>query len=398
VVNCAEYGYPQGVGVHIGTGLSEELDPRGAGIAAALSARAGLIGEPCDVALAFASGAHLAAPEAMLEGVQEALGPVTLAGCGAGGVLGSGQEREEGTALVVWAANLGRGVATPFLAGVEPVEDGLAVTGLPDLEGAAGAVLLADPSSFPTDPLLHELADRAPGVPVLGGLASARMLDGEGALFVDEDVVSTGAVGLRLDDVDLVSLVSQGAAPLGPEMTITAGEGSVIAELAGRPALEKLQEVVGGLDAADRARLTTGPLLGIVVDGDKPDYVQGDFLVRNIADADPEEGSIAVQAAVRPGQVVRLHARDAVSADRDLRQALALRHAALDGAVAGALVFSCNGRGRRMFGVPDHDAGALAEGLGGAPAAGFFAAGEIGPVGRESFLHGFTATVAIFPA
>ena len=65
--------------------------------------------------------------------------------------------------------------------------------------------------------------------------------------------------------------------------------------------------------------------------------------------------------------------------------------------VLGALVFTCNGRGEAMFGMPDHDAQTLDEELAGAPAAGFFAAGEIGPVGGDSFLHGFTATVAVFP-
>ncbi|MGH2901299.1 MAG: FIST C-terminal domain-containing protein, partial [Solirubrobacteraceae bacterium] len=61
-----------------------------------------------------------------------------------------------------------------------------------------------------------------------------------------------------------------------------------------------------------------------------------------------------------------------------------------------ALMFTCNGRGRGMFGVADHDAAALAGALGDIPTAGFFAAGEIGPVGGENFLHGFTATVAVF--
>ena len=63
---------------------------------------------------------------------------------------------------------------------------------------------------------------------------------------------------------------------------------------------------------------------------------------------------------------------------------------------AGALLFSCNGRGSHMFDVPDHDAAALEDALG-APAAGFFCAGEIGPVGGRNFLHGFTATIAVFP-
>ena len=137
--------------------------------------------------------------------------------------------------------------------------------------------------------------------------------------------------------------------------------------------------------------------MGIVVDANKPEYVQGDFLVRGLMGADPATGQVAVAADVHPGQVVRLHARDAESADRDLREALSIRMAALGGrAPAGALLFSCNGRGRGLFGRGDHDAEAVDEHLAGAPAAGFFAAGEIGPVGGESFLHGFTATVAVF--
>jgi small ligand-binding sensory domain FIST len=137
--------------------------------------------------------------------------------------------------------------------------------------------------------------------------------------------------------------------------------------------------------------------MGIVVDNNKPDYVQGDFLVSGLVGADPETGEVAVGTEVRPGQVVRLHARDARSADRDLHQALSVRMEALGGRQpAGALLFACNGRGSGMFGVPGHDAEAVAAELRGAPAAGFFAAGEIGPVGGEYFLHGFTATVAVF--
>jgi len=137
--------------------------------------------------------------------------------------------------------------------------------------------------------------------------------------------------------------------------------------------------------------------MGIVVDPNKPDYTQGDFLVRGLVGADPETGQVVVGTEVRPGQVVRLHARDALSADRDLHEALGMRMAALGGRTpAGVLVFACNGRGESMFGEPDHDAAAIAAELAGAPAAGFFAAGEIGPVGGEYFLHGFTATVAVF--
>ena len=124
-------------------------------------------------------------------------------------------------------------------------------------------------------------------------------------------------------------------------------------------------------------------------------YRQGDFLVRGVLGVDPNTGAVTVGARVCPGQVVRLHARDAASAHRDLRRVL-LDHT--DAPVAGALVFTCNNRGAGLFGVPDHDAQAVTAGLGGVPTAGFHAAGEIGPVGQRSFLHGFTATVAVFRA
>jgi len=384
--------------VHIGAGLSTSPDQRAGALEAALTAREALAGAGCDLAVVFASGTHLQAPEAVLEGVHEILEPGQLAGCAAGGVIGARREVEGGTAVAVWAAHLGAGTASTFHATVEEVEEGTgALGGMPDLEDAAGAILLADPASFPTDAVLQFLSDAAPAVPVVGGLASARTAGGGTALFAGEQVVEEGAVGVRLDDVELLPCVSQGAAPIGPELTITAAEGHVIAELAGKPALDKLRETIETLTPTELALIQGGLLMGIVVDGNKPEYVQGDFLVRGLVGADPQTGQVAVASEVHQGQVVRLHARDAASADRDLREALGVRMRALGGRTpAGALLFSCNGRGRGLFGRSDHDAVAVAEELAGAPAAGFFAAGEIGPVGGESFLHGFTATVAVF--
>ena len=159
-------------------------------------------------------------------------------------------------------------------------------------------------------------------MPVLGGLASARTAGGATALFLGEEVVDEGAVGVRLDGVELLPCVSQGAAPIGPELTITAADGHIIGELAGKPALEKLRETIEALPPHDLALVQGGLLMGIVVDVNKPDYVQGDFLVRGLVGADPATGQVAVAADVHPGQVVRLHARDAASADRDLREAL----------------------------------------------------------------------------
>jgi small ligand-binding sensory domain FIST len=385
------------MGVRIGTGLSTEADARVGAIEAGTAARDALDGDRADLAVVFASGSHLAAPEATLEGVHEALLPERLVGCGAGGVLAGGRELEDGTAVAVWAASIDHALVEPFRAESEEVEGGWTVEGLPNFDGADGAILLPDPYSFPTDRVLDELAGLAPGVPLVGGVSSARTLEGSSALFYDEEVLTDGAVGVRFEGVEVLPCVSQGAAPVGPELTITAAERHVIQELAGAPALAKVREVVGELPARERALVSEGLLVGIVIDGGKPEYRPGDFLVRGLLGADPDTGEIAVGAPVSPGQVIQLHARDAESANRDMRAALDHTLQELGGApVAGALCFSCNGRGRTMFGVPDHDAALLASVFDGAPAAGFFAAGEIGPVGGESFLHGFTATVAVF--
>ena len=383
--------------MRIACGLSTASDPRTGAIEAAAKVAAELEGLTIDLAVVFASGAHLAAPEATLEGVHEALAPDVLIGCGAGGVVGDGREIEGGTAVTVWAAAFENGFVSTFHAEVTEVEDGVAIAGVPDLQGAGGAILLPDPYSFPTDAVLAEIADRAPGVPVLGGVSSARTLRGQAALFLGERVVPGGAVGVRFDGVELLPCVSQGATPIGPELEITSGEGRLIKELGGRPALGALRAVLDRLGDAEREMLAEGMLLGIVVDGGHGDHQHGDFLVRSVLGGDPETGTIAIGATIEEGQMVRVHARDAASADRDLHDALGLRRQALGSDVpAGALMFTCNGRGRGMFGLPDHDATAVCDELGDVPTAGFFAAGEIGPVGGENFLHGFTATVAVF--
>jgi small ligand-binding sensory domain FIST len=318
--------------VRIGAGLSTLRDPREGAIDAALEALAGLGGAPCDLAVVFASGDHLTAPEAALEGVHDALEPDEAIGCAAGGVIGGEREIERGTAISVWAASLGEGTATSFHAIVEQLDEGAgALGGMPDLTDAAGAILLTDPVTFPTDAVLRFLSEGFPTVPLLGGLASARTLDGGTPLFAGRQVVEDGAVGVRLDGVELLPCVSQGAAPIGPELTITAAEGHVIGELAGKPALQKLRETIEDLPPEDLLLVQDGLLMGIVVDANKPEYVQGDFLVRGLVGADAESGQVAVAADVHPGQVVRLHARDATSADRDLREALGVRRRARGG-------------------------------------------------------------------
>ena len=292
---------------------------------------------------------------------------------------------------------VGDGEVLPFHATVEELEEGSgALSGLPDLEGAAGAILLADPFSFPTDAVLRFLSDATPLLPLLGGAASARTPT-TARCCSSATRWSTAAPSACASTASRCCRACPGRGADRPRADHHGGRRPHHRRAGRQARARKLREAIDGLSQEDRDLVDGGLLMGIVVDNNKPDYLQGDFLVRGLVGADPETGEVAVGTEVRPGQVVRLHARDASSADRDLHRALGIRMEALGGRrPAGALVFACNGRGSGMFGSPDHDAEAIADELAGAPAAGFFAAGEIGPVGGEYFLHSFTATVAVF--
>jgi small ligand-binding sensory domain FIST len=188
--------------------------------------------------------------------------------------------------------------------------------------------------------------------------------------------------------------VSQGAKPIGPELTITSAEGTTILELAGQPAIDKLQEVVDALSPADRALAMQGLMIGLVIEENRAEHGIGDFLVRGLVGVDQEQGGLLIGDLPRVGQLVRFHVRDEQSADEELRAVLGLASQP----VAGVLLFSCNGRGSAMFSAPDHDARLVFDQLDGPPVAGMFCQGEIGPVGGRAFLHAFTATMAVFPA
>jgi small ligand-binding sensory domain FIST len=390
--------------VRTSVGASESFDTVEAAAEAADRARAGL-DPPCDLAVVFASGQHLGMAKWLLSEVHERLEPRTLIGCGAGGTVAGGRELEDTPGIVVWGASLpGAELETMHLT-AERDGEGFRLLGLPESliettdERVADESLLAlcDPFSFPPEELLGVLERSRPHVPVLGGLASASFAGGA-VLLRDGEVHTDGAVAVRLRGAQVLPCVSQGAGPVGPEMAITGAEANVIGQLAGKPAMERLGEVIAALPEHERELAASGLLIGVVIDENRPEYERGDFLVRPIIGADRESGAIAIGEPVRVGQTVRLHVRDAASADEDLREALRAQAQALgsDGA-AGALLFTCNGRGSHMFDLPDHDAATVEDTLG-APTAGFFCAGEIGPVGGRNFLHGFTATMAVFPA
>jgi small ligand-binding sensory domain FIST len=377
--------------VAIGAGLSTATDAHSAAYEAAAAARAAAP-DP-DLAFLFLSAEHLDRAEEAADAVRDVLEPRSLLGCVAGGVLARDRELETGPGAAVWAARLPGAEIECFHATAEAT-DGTEIEGFPELEDPSVVVLLVDPFTFPVAPVLESLNERAPGPPVVGGMATGGGGPGAQALLADGEIHDEGAVGAVVSGVPVVTLVSQGCAPIGPESVITRAEENVVLELAGKPAFERLREIVASLSPAERRLAAEGLLAGLVIDENRADYGPGDYLMRGLVGADEASGALAVGAPVRVGQTLRFHVRDAESADEDLRRTLA---GGVEGVeAAGALLFTCNGRGRNMFPTADHDARAAGQALKSDALAGFFCGGEIGPVGGRSFLHGFTATLAVF--
>jgi small ligand-binding sensory domain FIST len=349
-----------------------------------------------DLVVVFASAAHVEFLGEISAAVRTVLRPATLLGASASAVLGGAQESEDAPALVVWAAWSQPVRALRLSAG--PVHDdgdgpAVMIQGVPaDVAEGATLLVVADPASFPAEGFLAQLGAVRPDLTVVGGL-TAGAGPGGSALVLDDAVHRDGAVGVVLPPT--AAVVSQGCRPVGEPMVVTqarpAGGGrSFLVELAGKPALEQLTDLVGTLPPDDRALLAGGIHLGVAIDEHRVDFGRGDFLVRSVLGADRARGVLAVGATVPVGTTVQFQVRDAASADEDLRQLLA----GAEG--SGALVFTCNGRGTHLFGEAHHDARSVAELLDRPAAAGMFCAGELGPVGARSFLHGFTASILVF--
>jgi small ligand-binding sensory domain FIST len=382
-----------------GSGLAADADLVVAAEAATAAALAPLGGIAPDLVCAFACGPDPAAVEDAFARVSALSGEAATLGCSAGGVIGAERAVEAVSAVSVWAAVLPRTTVRTFHLEVMRTTESLAVVGLPDKADEADlCLLLADPYSFPADGFVSRFNDTAPGLPVAGGLASGRLGQGGTRLLVDGRVVDRGAVGVLLrGPVTLRTVVSQGCRPIGPTMIVTRAEGNVVLELAGVSAVKKLEEIVADLPPDEQALATRGLQLGIAMDEYAEVHERGDFLIRAVMGVDTDREGLVVGDLVEVGRTVRFQVRDAQAADEDLRELLA-GPAVLGGPglVEGALLFSCNGRGGALFPSADHDAVLLAEQFAHAPAAGFFAAGEIGPVGGRNYLHGFTASIVAF--
>lgn len=384
--------------------LSTEAQPARAIEEAVAELEAGLAGATPDLVLAFATHHHGPALEGLGPTLARRTGARTVAGCTAESVIGGSREVEGRPGLALWAACLPgttiRSLAVTAHAGADGNPEFSALPAVGD-EERAGLLLFADPFTFPIDAYLARLNEALPGVPAMGGMASGALGPGQTLFFTAEGVRDAGCTVIALEGgIELVTVVSQGCRPVGKPWVVTECERNLIKKLGGRPALEVLMETLNELGRCEKPRASM-PFLGLAIDPRRTEFTRGDFLVRGIMALDQRNRAVAVSDFVRRGQTVQLLVRDAESAGEDLESLLAShgRLGATDPGSCGALLFSCNGRGARMFGKPDHDAKCVQRGLAReVPLAGFFAAGEIGPVGGRNFLHGFTASVALFRA
>jgi small ligand-binding sensory domain FIST len=355
-----------------------------------------------DLVVVFFSGHHREGAVTLLRQIKQQLKPAHVIGCSGESIVASGREIEEQPAISLWAASLEGARLLPIRLEFERSAEGGSILGWPDEladrswpEGAS-LLLLGEPYSFPADWLLQQLNEQQPGSAVFGGMASGAQSPGENVLLLDNQVYSDGAVGIWIHGgVRLRTVVSQGCRPIGRPMVVTKSQQNILIELGGKPAFAQLHELWPQLSGEDQRLVQRGLHVGQVINEYQDQFTRGDFLIRNVVGADPEKGVIAIGDFVKTGRTVQFHVRDAQAADEDLNELL--NAAAAAGAKPmGALLFTCNGRGSRLFAEPDHDAGVLAKQLGAIPTAGFFAAGEIGPIAGKNFLHGFTASVVLF--
>ena len=357
----------------------------------------------------FATAHHRRHLGHMTDSLGAILGAEATLGITCGGVLGGVQELEDGPGLSVWAASMPGVTIRPFRYELQDwpqicqSPNGLAdyLETDPEATGSAGIpvaiMLMADPFTTPQQELVSAFQKTAPGGSIVGGMASAAQKPGHNRLVLNGTVRNEGAIGVAISgDVRVDCTVSQGCRPIGKPFVITKADRNVIQKLGGRNALAVVHEVLESLDEDDHNLVAENAIfVGRVINEYKDRFGRGDFLIRNIIGVDEDAGYMGIgDPHMRVGQTIQFQVRDGYSAVEDFE--LLLEAQKLHGSAAGALLFTCNGRGKRMFTKQQVDANLVQAALGGLPLAGFFAMGEIGPVDDQTFIHGHTASLMVF--
>jgi small ligand-binding sensory domain FIST len=382
--------------------LSRQPDATHAFYDAAQSVERQLAGQPADLLLAFASPHHAGGLPSIPSLAARRFPTALLAGCTGGGVIGDAREVEEGPALSLTAAALPGVALSAFHLEMTsmPGPEASAATwrGIAGVAPEAGPkfLLLADPFTIDAPGLIAGLDRTYPGAPKFGGLASGGRQPGENRLLLGAEVHRSGALGVAFSgDLAVDTVIAQGCRPIGKPMLVTRCREHALQELDGRPPLTILRELHAALESHDKELMRHSLFVGLEMRQERVEYEPGELLVRNLLGADQETGALAVGADLRPMIVAQFMLRDAHTAEEDLRRMLERQRAA-GTPPAGALLFSCLGRGAALFGRPDHDTDLFEEHMGPTPLGGFFCNGEIGPVGGATYLHGYTSAFALF--
>jgi len=332
------------------------------------------------------------------------LKPGMLFGCSGGGIIGNAEEVEQQAAFSITSAKMPGVKIQPIYSETKELPNQDTSPSVwrewlnVNIEDQPHFVFLADPFSFRGEEFLAGIDFAYPNAKKVGGLASGAQSLGGNALYLGDKIYNNGLIGVALSgDIEVDTIVAQGCRPIGEPMKITDCQDTLLKKLDDKPTLEVLQELNETLSDSDKKLLQTSLFLGIEMDPMKDDPKQGDFLIRNLMGVDRESGALAIGAMLRAGQLVQFHLRDKQMSAEDLDMMLTryLSQGHAENA-SGALLFSCLGRGKYLYGEANHDTNMFRNKLGEIPLGGFFCNGEIGPVGNTTFLHGYTSSFGIF--
>lgn len=385
-------------GLRFASALSRKTDTEAAVRDLADAVRMQLGSSGIHLAFVFFSPHHVGKADLIAKMIREELSIDVCLGCSGEGVIADGEELETAPALTLWVGCLPAVQLIPLRLAFSQIQDQIHMPEWPDPSTEPSTfILLADPFTTPLHDVLSMMADRYPNGQAVGGLAGGGRGPGDNRLITNGEVFEGGMVGVQLSGPLAVrTVISQGCCPIGERYVVTRAEQNMVFELGGKPALTRLQEVFESLEDSRRRNAHRALHIGIAIDEHRSRFERGDFLVRNLVGADQQAGAIAIGDLVQEGQTVQFQLRDAKSASDDLHVLLAADRAKHRNPPLGALLFSCCGRGEGLFGHTHHDSTVVQERVGPIPVAGFFAQGEIGPVGGKNFLHGYTASVALF--
>lgn len=357
-----------------------------------------------DLALIFAAPYYIARFDDLIMAVADRYPGAHIVGCMAGGVIGDQCEVERRPALSLLVGRLPDVQIDSFslredelaqLADQADAEAWSDAVGAP-LGGEVGFVLLTNPFNCDVRPLIDGLERAWPGAPIVGGVSSGQRQQMPRSLFGLDVSPNAAVVGLALrGNVTLDTIVAQGCRPIGQPMFATRVADNVIFELDGQPAADVLSELFTSSTREVQEQISTSLAIGLGMRGGEQRYALGDYLVRNIIGLDSAAKSLSVGAFMRPNTVVQFHVRDSGTSAAELEHLLRSYEASSPGSPAGALLFSCLGRGELFYGAKDHDTAMFHAHLGEVPMAGFFCNGEIGPVHGHTYLHGYTSSFGI---